>query len=235
MTATFIQIEPAELSRIQADPSLAETLFEEPTVPPGLLALSKRMQERVRSAGPRMLSEALKRLDPAVRQQVEARLGQTAVALASGAGGDEILKMMQERAARFENMGRAATRPTLSLDKAWHGVHYLLCGELEPGASLLSRPVLGGVELGEGDGFSGHGPARCFTPAEVTELAQALGRPEIESETAARFDAERMTQLGIYPGWRAQDQEWVLNAFRSLRSFYSDAAGNGRAIVTCLV
>jgi hypothetical protein len=42
-------------------------------------------------------------------------------------------------------------------------LHYVLCGEAEPGADLLSQAVLGGAAFGEDDeGFSGYGPARYF-------------------------------------------------------------------------
>ncbi len=130
----------------------------------------------------------------------------------------------------------APRRAVLSLDKAWHGVHYILCGQSEPGASLLSGPVLGGTILGDDDeGFSGYGPPRFFTAAQVAELAAALNRPEIESEAASRFDAERMSGLEIYPGWRPSDSEWLMDEFRRLRDFYADAAAKGNAIVTCLV
>jgi hypothetical protein len=95
--------------------------------------------------------------------------------------------------------------------------------------------VLGGVELGHDEGFSGYGPPRYFTAAQVAELGQALSRPELESEAAARFDAARMSQLQIYPGWRPSDAEWVMDSVRRLRDFYSDAANKGQAIVTCLV
>jgi hypothetical protein len=130
----------------------------------------------------------------------------------------------------------AGSHAVLSLDKAWHGVHYVLCGEAEPGSTLLSQAVLGGADLGEDDeGFSGYGPARCFSAAQVAEIAQALSRPDLESEAAARFDAEAMSRLDIYPGWQTSDAGWVLDGLRSLRDFYSDAAVKGRAIVTCLV
>jgi hypothetical protein len=62
-----------------------------------------------------------------------------------------------------------------------------------------------------------------------------MSGPQIESAAAARFDANRMSQLGIYPGWRATDVGEVIAAFRRLRDFYSDAAEKRRAIVTCLV
>jgi hypothetical protein len=182
------------------------------------------------------MAEALSRFDPAMRQQLEERLGLSTSALAAGAGGDAILKLMEAREARIRRAPSAGARAVLSLDKAWHGVHYVLCGEAEPGAALLTQAVLGGVELGDDEeGFSGYGPARYFTAAQVAELGRALSRPELEAEAAARFDAVRMSQLNIYPGWRPSDAEGVMDAFRRLRDFYSDAAAKGRAIITSLV
>lgn len=234
MNATFVQVDAAELSRIQADPSSAEALFQDESLAGPALAFTKLMQDRVRTGGPKIAADVLSRLPPQLRQQLEASLGRTSAALASGEGGDTILKMMQERMTR--PAAKAYSRSTLSLDKAWHGVHYVLCGEAEPGLALLSQAVLGGVELGDDpEGFSGYGPARYFTALQVPNLAQALSRPELESEAAARFDAGRMSQLDIYPGWQPSDAEWVMDAFRRLRDFYADAASKKSAIVTCLV
>ncbi|MGH6838145.1 MAG: YfbM family protein [Methylocella sp.] len=235
INATFVQVDSAELSGFQVDPSLVETLFEGGSgVPPALVALTKTMQDRVRAAGPQMLAGALSRLDPAIRKQLEERLSRSISALAAGDGGDEILKLMEERRARSAGSA-AGERAILSLDKDWHGVHYVLCGEAEPGSQLVSQAVLGGVELGDDEGFSGYGPPRYFTAAQVAELAQALSEPGLESEAAARFDAARMSQLGIYPGGRASDANEVMDGFRRLRDFYADAADKGRAIITCLV
>ena len=242
MNAMFVQVDTAELARFQADPSLVEALFEDESNVPlaasaKLAGLTKMMQDRVRAAGPKLLADALSRLDPAIRHQLEQRLGRTTSALAAGAGGDDILQLMEERSVRSAKpTSSAGVRAVLSLDKAWHGVHYVLCGEVEPGVALLSQPVLGGVALGDNDeGFSGYGPPRYFTAAQVTEFGLALSRPELESEAAARFDVARMSQLKIYPGWQPSDLEWVMDGFRRLRDFYSDAARKGRAIVTCLV
>jgi hypothetical protein len=238
MNAMFIQIDTAELSRFRANPSLVEALFEGDTlVPPAFTALAKTMQDRVRAAGPKMLADVLTRLDPTMRKQLEERLGKPTSVFAVGDGGDQLLDLMEQRRTRGAGGASASgERAILSLDKAWHGVHYVLCGEVEPGAALLSQAVLGGTELGDDpEGFSGYGPARYFTAAQVAELGQALSRPGLESEAAARFDAPRMSQLSIYPGWRPSDAEWVMDAFRRLRDFYSDASSKGRAIVTCLV
>ena len=238
MNATFVQVDPTELSRLQVDPSLAEALFEgESAALPGPSALTKTMQYRVRSAGPQLLAQSLSRFDPKTRQVLEKRLGVATSALQAGSGGDALLKLLEERMGRRTGPASSvAAGAVLSLDKAWHGVHYVLCGEVEPGPALLSQAVLGGVPIGEDDeGFSGYGPARYFTAAQVADLSRAFERPGLEQEAAARFDAGRMTDLQIYPGWRVSDADWVMDAFQRLRAFYSDAAGQGRAIVTCLV
>jgi Domain of unknown function (DUF1877) len=120
----------------------------------------------------------------------------------------------------------------LSLDKHWHGLHYVLCGAPEPGSSLMSQIVLGGEEIGEDLGY---GPARYFTPAQVAEMAQALSGPEVEEAAAARFDPERMSEMEIYPGWRAGDRDSVMALLRELRDFYAQAAARGWAVVTCIV
>jgi hypothetical protein len=114
-------------------------------------------------------------------------LGRSTSALAAGAGGDDILKLLEERRARRRAHSRRARGSVAR--QGLHGVHYVLCGEAEPGVQLLSQAVLGGVELGDGEGFSGYGPPRYFTAAQVAELARALSQPELESEAAARFDA----------------------------------------------
>jgi hypothetical protein len=111
MNATFVQVDTADLSRLQGDPSLVEALFEDDAAVaamPALVALTKTMQDRARAAGPQMLADALARLDPAIRKQLEERLGRSTSALAAGAGGDDILKLM-------ENAGRAA--PVLRLPR----------------------------------------------------------------------------------------------------------------------
>lgn len=237
MNAKFVQIDPAELQRLQADPSRAEMLFEEDasnaSLPPAFVALAKTMQDRMRGAGPQQMSEALSRFPPSLRKQIEDSMRRTNAALAGGKGADTLRKLMEPPGDRG---ARVTERAVLSLDKAWHGLHYVLCGKVEPGRTLLSQAVLGGTDLGNDDeGFSGYGPARYFTAAQITELAQALSRPELESEAAARFDAERMSELKIYPGWRSSDADWVMDAFRSLRDFYLDAASKGKSVVTCLV
>jgi hypothetical protein len=240
MNAVFVQVGEDELTRLQADPSRAEMLFENGSAAASLAAfgkLSQVMQDRVKAMGPQMMADALSRLDPRLRSALEARLGATTQAMAFGQGGEALLRLMQERHARANEIAAGAGRhKKLSLEKEWHGVHYLICGKTEPDSGLLSQAVLGGTDLGEDEeGFSGYGPARFHTSRKVAELSRELSQPETETTAASRFDAARMTRLGIYPGWRQEGREQVIDAFRQLRDFYADAAANGSAIVTCLV
>ncbi len=238
MNAIFVQVEDAEIARFESDPDSVEELFTDQTLPTaGLLNMASAMQGRLRAIGPEAMAATLSRLPDSLRGQVEASLGRTTAAMASGQGADDILKLMEKHlTGRGQRAG--GNRDVLSLDKAWHGVHYLLTGAAEPGPGLRSQAVLGGVELGDDpEGFSGYGPARYFRAARVRELSEELRRPELETEVFARFDPAKMSQLDIYPGWRSgeQDREWLMDAFHRLRDFYSSAAEHGRAIVTCLV
>ena len=238
MNAMFVQVEDAEIAQFEADPGSVEALFANQTLPTtGLLNMTAEMQQRLRTIGPQTMAATLSRLPDSLRQQIEASLGRTTAAMASGEGGDDILKLMQKHLARQAEPA-GGKREVLSLEKAWHGVHYLLAGSAESGPELRSQAVLGGMELGDDpEGFSGYGPARYFRAAQVRELSEELRRPEVESEAVARFDPAKMSQLQIYPGWSAgeQDKEWLMNAFQRLRDFYSNAAAQGRAIITCLV
>ena len=82
------------------------------------------------------------------------------------------------------------------LDKAWHGIHYLLTGTAWEGDPPLNFLVTGGREVGDED--VGYGPARTFTPAETREIAGALAALSDE-QLRARFAPQEMMRLEIYP------------------------------------
>jgi hypothetical protein len=231
MLATFVHVEPTLLDRIKADPSVAERLFM-----PELPAIfdPERLREAVLARGPQLLAGAMD-MHPELREQIERSLGRTQEALRSGKGGDALFALMRQRLGGSPSRKAEGVHTELSLDKAWHGVHFVLSGAVEPGDSLPSQAVLGGTEIGED--FSGYGPARVFAAEQVTDLARALGDPQVEQEASDRYDPQRMAELGIYPfGWDEEDnREWIFDALYDLRDFYVDAAAHGRAVVTCLV
>jgi hypothetical protein len=232
MLASFVQVEPGLLDRIRTDPSLAERLFE---LQPTALFDTERMRAAILAQGPQLLAGAID-LHPTLRAEIEQRVGRTHEALRGGEGGDAVLALMREHMGGRGSSPIDGAKGSLSLDKAWHGLHYVLSGkvELDPSDAPVCQAVLGGTEIGYD--FSGYGPARCFEVDQVVGLADALGEPSAEQEAVARFDPQRMTELQIYPfGWSEDSREWVMSAFADLRSFYAGAAAEGWVVVTCLV
>jgi hypothetical protein len=84
----------------------------------------------------------------------------------------------------------------VDLDKAWHGIHYLLTGTAWEGDPPLNFLVTGGREVGDDE--VGQGPARTYTAAETREIARALAALSDE-ELRARFAPGEMMRLEIYP------------------------------------
>ncbi len=244
MMAKFVQISPDLLAELIEEPDRVSELFME--MPPARSAaqVPPALHAQALARLPQLMAGSLERLDPSIRAGLEERLKNFGVSiedLSSGRGADAILKLM-ERARGNLAAAQASTGPGLkgrgpdiSLDKAWHGVHYLLCGEIEPGATLLSQAVLGGTEIGDDD--SGYGPARYFSPRQVADASRELSDPALESAMRPRFDPKQMNGLGIYPGgWdTAGAFDWLSDEFHRLRDFYTDAATRQFAIVTCLV
>jgi len=255
MLAVFVQVEPGRLAEIIEDPERVTEvldggesvggLLKGPLAQTGPLGEMTELLQRT----PKILEASMAMMDPAMRERLKERLAAAGIntdAMTSGGkDADALLKLMRERgqalAAKLGlqqsakppgGAGKASQGAKISLDKAWHGVHYLLCGDVEPGSAIPSHAVLGGVEVGEDLGY---GPARYFEAGKVDQIAQALSTASLEAEMIARFDPAKMTSLEIYPGgWKAGDVDWLMEEFRRLRKFYDDASAAKLAIVTSL-
>jgi hypothetical protein len=189
--------------------------------------------ERLRRHAPQLMADTLQRLPPELREQLQ-QLGLGKSSLPdSGAGNPEVPPLAQQAAARRRTPPAPGTPGhSVTIDKAWHDLHYLLCGKLEPASGPLGQAVFGGTEIGEDLGY---GPARYFTPAQVAEIAAALQSPDLERELHARFDAAAITQLGVYPGgWETSDHDWLIDAFHTVRDFYTAAGQAEQGIVTMI-
>lgn len=246
MMAQFVQISAAKLAELVEDPDGIEELFsgDAPVAAmERLINLSEAQRQRIVEQGPQMLENTLARLDPRMREALGERLGQLGLdpsGLAKRAQGEALLKLMMARAGGGGGSRRAAGQgasrsggASISIDKSWHGIHYLLCGAAEPTTALISKAILGGTEIG--DDFSGYGEARYFTVSETGAMSSELNRSTLEAEMTRRYDPAQMTGLGIYPnGWSGPDLQWLLREFHNLRAFYADATIKGLAIVTCL-
>jgi len=122
---------------------------------------------------------------------------------------------------------------TIDVDKAWHGLHYLLSGSAGVGAPPLGVAILGGEEIGEEMDF---GPARYFAPGLVRQIAAALAELDAE-QLQQRYNPQDMEAQQIYPetiwvrdGGDAFD--YLLGYFETLRVYFTDAAAQGQAIIT---
>jgi hypothetical protein len=248
MMGRFVRVSPDQLKEILDDPSGVEELFVSEQVSqamPKFMGALKGLQGRA----PKMLAASMAAMPPELRERLAQsmkNLGIDPNALARGEGGDDLAKLMAQRMQALglrlpgqQPPSGGGAKPSgksganLSIDKAWHGVHYLLCGKMDPGSDLASQAVMGGTEIGDDLGY---GPARYFDATKVTEIARELSRPNLEAEMDARWDPDKMASLGIYPGQfvASEDRQWLMDAFRKLRQFYVDASAANCAVVTCL-
>ncbi|WP_028102033.1 YfbM family protein [Pseudoduganella violaceinigra] len=135
----------------------------------------------------------------------------------------------------YPDDGESDPENFVDIDKAWHGIHYLLTGTADGGSPPLSLAIIGGDEFGPDMGY---GPARFLTAAQVASITDALEGLSAES-LSARFDPQDMGRQQIYPDsiWvrdGAVGLEYLLEYFEVLRTFYRDAASRGDAVIQWL-
>ena len=122
----------------------------------------------------------------------------------------------------------------LEIDKSWHGLHFLLTGSAWEGSFPLNFIVAGGQDVGDDLGY---GPARGLTSTEVLQVDAALA-PLTPDELGQRFDAQRMTELQIYPdGWSHDpdgEREYLLDFYADLRAFVRRTAEQRHALLVYL-
>ncbi len=117
---------------------------------------------------------------------------------------------------------------SVDVDKAWHGIHFMLTGQADGGEGPLADAVMGGEELGDDQGY---GPARFLSAEQVRAVAHALSQLSTE-EFEKGFKPEAMTAAEVYPDviWTRDGDEalqYVLENYQVMVSFYRDAAARG--------
>jgi len=118
------------------------------------------------------------------------------------------------------------------LDKAWHGIHFLLTGSTDSTGAMASKVIFGGESVGPDQGY---GPAQLLTSAEVKAIAELLSR-ETPERLAARYESKALERAEIYPKviWVREGPDalkYVLDYYDKLVKFYQQAAKNGDAVV----
>lgn len=115
----------------------------------------------------------------------------------------------------------------IDVDKAWHGIHFMLTGSAESGPAPLCWAVLGGEEVGDDVGY---GPARILRPDHVRKIARELASID-ETAFKARFEPKAMEAAGIYPPIWVRDAEealeYLVENYLKLVAFYRGAAARG--------
>jgi len=116
------------------------------------------------------------------------------------------------------------------VDKAWHGIHFLLANDAWAGETPLANVVLGGTEIGDDVGY---GPAKYLTADEVFDVANAL--KDLSSDAfRARYNAKSLLDNEIYPQiWHDDDDAvgYLTSYYETLRDYYLDAAAKGNAML----
>jgi hypothetical protein len=126
----------------------------------------------------------------------------------------------------------------LDLDKAWHGLHFLLTGTAwdgeEPGCFLLA----GGQEIGDDEADSRPRVLDANQVRRFSEFLSAISTQELQR----RFDPARMNLLdispeGIWAGDLAPDMpafKYLSESFDDLRTFVGGAAEQSDAVIVQL-
>jgi hypothetical protein len=133
-------------------------------------------------------------------------------------------------------MSRAEGQST-DLDKAWHGIHYLLTGTAFEGEHPRNFLLSGGKPVGKID--VGYGPARTLTALETREVHAALSALSDES-LMARFNPEDMLAKQIYPEiWDRDPADddtlgYLMEYVQVLRGFVGEAANDGMGLLIYL-
>lgn len=136
--------------------------------------------------------------------------------------------------------GDADDQGSIDLDKAWHGLHFLLSGDpnldIDPAdAKPEAFLIAGGTPIGDID--VGYGPARGLTSREVKDVDAALQRFTTDTLREA-FDPEKFAAADIYPNiWDRKDPEdleYLIENFESLKKAVGGAARDGLGLIVYL-
>jgi hypothetical protein len=124
------------------------------------------------------------------------------------------------------------------IDKAWHGIHYLLTGSADESARPpLNFLIAGGTDVGDQD--VGYGPARVYTAAETREIAAALAAVR-DDELRRRFDPDAMMRAEIYPEVWDRDPAsqdplgYLMEYLAVLRKMLATVTANGHGLMVVL-
>lgn len=120
------------------------------------------------------------------------------------------------------------------LDKAWHGIHFILTNSDWEGDEPLCFLLSGGRSVGDID--VGYGPARALTSDQVAAFDSALEKID-ETEFRKRFNPKAMSDNEIYPSiWdRTEDEDdtigYLCSYFDDLKIFLKTTSQTRKGMI----
>ena len=234
MMGGFREICVEVLRRLQADESLVRDVVKSQS---GGHRAPAHLQEQVIAGMKKAIAESGDQLLPFLpveqREKIKALRPEQQKAVFQSIA-EQLAKKQgwDEHVARDSARPRVASDdlgPLLDIQKAWHGVHFLLTGTAGEAPGPLGHTILGGTPMGEDTGY---GPPRVLQPEEVAQVAVALGGLSREA-LAGRYDAAALESAQVYPGgWEDPDcLAWLLDSFEEVRAFYTCAADHRAAVL----
>lgn len=115
----------------------------------------------------------------------------------------------------------------IDLDKAWHGLHYCLTGDIGEGEHPLGFILYGGRLAGDID--VGYGPARLFSSSQTEKINTQIQKISSD-DLKANYEPEKMDD--VYPSviWARTDEdnfEYINEYFSDLKNFLAECVKDG--------
>ena len=209
MNASYRRFSPRLFHALQRDPGFVRAVIDFDPV----TGHAPQLPPRIR--------QMLAQLPDEMREYVA---GSVLVDIQKSGLGDTFSQLAADAAKRFSDSGLDSSDvgEILDIEKAWHGLHFLLTGTQWQPTDPPGNVVMGGKEIGDDLGY---GPARFLNPNETSAAAMALEQVS-EQELEASFNAEAFKAADIYAGhWDDPEElQWIMDAFRRVKSYFSEAA-----------
>ena len=133
---------------------------------------------------------------------------------------------------------------SLSLDKSWHAIHFMLTGNTWDSDNDLDKAILTGNivgEEGDEDFDYGYGPATYLTADEVKEIATNLLNINVD-KLKSEFTLSMFADKEIYV-FSSQDsvededeeKEYIFENLESLIQYYQEAAAKNQLIIKMIM
>ncbi len=124
----------------------------------------------------------------------------------------------------------------LNVDKSWDAINFVLTQQIDAidhNLQPLNKTLFSYEIADERRSDAPHKPAQFLSAQQVAETAEKL-KSFTDADFVSRINPTVMFERNIYPDvWDEADiHEYLLDFFRDLKVFCTEAASNGEAVVT---